>query len=360
MSIQEFHSESASLHDSSKIERIRGTSVSGPRHQPARRSWFRGLLHWIRRTHLYLGLFLFPWAVLYGVTGFLFNHPVVFSDQASHSFSQSDWAGTPLASPPSASSMAAEVVEALKQRSPEASNYRLVNSEQASFVRELASASVVAEGRKMTLFLDVLGRGGVIYSTPVKEAPVVEKPPFAIGKTTAGGKSKKMPKENAGDSKPEQNEKLVIAHSLPEIYQRSIPALLTKLGFPTGEVTVGSIPDLTFPLEADGRVWMASYNPLNGSVTGKTMETSGEPITVRRFLTKLHTAHGYPYSQGARWCWAVLVDLMSGVMVFWGVSGLLMWWQIKMTRQWGILALAASAVIASLLTVGMWHVLSNG
>ena len=81
---------------------------------------------------------------------------------------------------------------------------------------------------------------------------------------------------------------------------------------------------------------------------------------MRRFLTRLHQVHGYTYSLGARWVWAVFVDLMSGVMVFWGISGVFMWWQIKMTRTLGWLTLLVSTLIAALLTVGMWQVLSAG
>jgi hypothetical protein len=32
---------------------------------------------WIRRIHLFSGLFMLPWVLLYGVTALLFNHPNV-------------------------------------------------------------------------------------------------------------------------------------------------------------------------------------------------------------------------------------------------------------------------------------------
>lgn len=38
-----------------------------------------------RRTHLYLGLLLTPWFVLYAVSGFVFNHPKVFRSAGSDS-----------------------------------------------------------------------------------------------------------------------------------------------------------------------------------------------------------------------------------------------------------------------------------
>ena len=149
---------------------------------------------------------------------------------------------------------------------------------------------------------------------------------------------------------------------MPERYKRAIPILLTKLGYATGEVKVGFIPDLSFHIEADGRKWVARYKVLQGSVTGRPWDVDppGERLSVRRFLIRLHRTHTYPFAMGSQWFWAVFVDLMSGVLLFWGVSGLLMWWQIKRTRSAGLLLMIASFVIAGILTVGMWQVLTFG
>src|SRR5690606_14818028 len=43
-----------------------------------RRRWKLGRVNKIvRRIHLYLGLLMFPWLLLFGVSGMLFNHPNV-------------------------------------------------------------------------------------------------------------------------------------------------------------------------------------------------------------------------------------------------------------------------------------------
>jgi hypothetical protein len=44
---------------------------------------------------------------------------------------------------------------------------------------------------------------------------------------------------------------------------------------------------------------------------------------------------------------------MSFVMVFWGVSGIFMWWQLKATRSWGFLVLLLSIAAATALGFGM-------
>ena len=71
------------------------------------------IMMWTRRAHLYLGLFLFPWAVLYGVTAFLFNHPTMFSDAPTVDFNKSTSTSTALADLPSLKQQAEDVLKAL-------------------------------------------------------------------------------------------------------------------------------------------------------------------------------------------------------------------------------------------------------
>ena len=76
-------------------------------------------------------------------------------------------------------------------------------------------------------------------------------------------------------------------------------------------------------------------------------------VTWRRYLLRLHTAHGYPVQRNTRWYWAIAVDAMFATMTFWGLSGVLMWWQIKRTRLIGAACLILSAVVATWLAIGM-------
>jgi len=138
----------------------------------------------------------------------------------------------------------------------------------------------------------------------------------------------------------------------------AVPVVLERLGLPAGEVAGTSVPNLRFPVEADGATWTATCNPLAGSVTGKPAEEVAEPLSTRRFLLRLHTAHGFPGAPGPRWYWAIIVDAMAAVMVFWGLSGLLMWWQIKATRGVGLL-LTLSAALATVLVLGMHAALTQ-
>lgn len=96
--------------------------------------------------------------------------------------------------------------------------------------------------------------------------------------------------------------------------------------------------------------------------TGTVVAVGENPrqMSWRSYLLCLHRAHGYPNTKNARYWWAYAVDAMFLCMVFWGFSGVFMWWQIKRTRVIGFVLLFASGVIAAYLAFAMHWQLVNG
>jgi len=325
-------------------------------------------MQWTRRGHLFLGLFLFPWAVLYGITAFLFNHPQAFSDLPIISFDQSALAGTPLESLPKPEELALQVVTILNERQNSSTPYRLIHPEEARFSRELAFATVRAEGQSINAAIDLVHGGGTLRSTIDKPKAEVEKAPFAVagagpsaGGGAAGGRGGRGPRGGppagagaVGAPAESSNGPVRLETPWQDLVKQSIPQVLENMGFPTGTVTVTSVPDLNFQIETEGKIWKAVFNPVSGAVSGKPADAPSETeLSLRRFLLRLHVTHGYPSSIGAKWLWAIVVDLMAFTMVFWGVSGLFMWWQIKATRGSGAIILAISAVVSVALGYAM-------
>lgn len=331
-----------------------------------RRPLHKRVIHLLRRGHLYFGLFLFPWAILYGVTAFLFNHPSAFSDQPTVTFGADALTGTPMESLPTPAEQAALVVERLNEKQSPATPYALGVGE-VKYAREFAFATVKATGRTISLLFDVKNGGGTIRSTEDKpKAAPPPKAPFAVGSGSppagrggAGGGGPKSPRGR-------ESEGIKLDSPLHERVKAAVPAVLLATGsatrdeFTDADITVTSVPDLAFPVVADGRTWDAAYNPMTGSVAGKPAEWDEKPeLSARRFLLRLHTAHGYPGETNARWYWAVVVDAMAFVMCFWGVTGLIMWWQIKATRRIGAVVLTLSAVAATALGVAMRNAMTG-
>lgn len=321
-----------------------GVSVTSAT-KPMPRPIGRRAMQWIRRIHLYFGLFLFPWAVLYGFTGFLFNHPQAMSEVPMTSFGRDVWNGTPMEQSADLAEIAREVVRELQAHQPDKGPIQLVASEPVRYGNELAFATLKTADEDIGLAIATIGTGGTIRRAPAKKPDVAF--PWAIGHAE--------PSRNDGSAKHNPSaDKLILQNSLADRLKASLPHLIQTQKLPVGETTITSVPDLTFVVEAGGKRWKTNYNALKGTVTGKPLETAVTPLSWRRFMTRLHTAHGYPSaSLGAKWCWAILVDVMAFVMIYWGASGLLMWWQIKSTRRLGIVMLVFSAVASTALAMGM-------
>lgn len=305
-------------------------------------------MHWIRRLHLYLGLFLFPWAVLYGFTGFLFNHPPLMNSQSIRSFDRTVWTGTAMETPVDLRQEIQQVIEQLRSRSgmPE---LKWIESEPVRFAGEFAFGKIDTDQGEISLLFDVYGNGGTIRQGAPKPAHAPRKAPFEV-----------VPPVSPTPLAPEFSDRLHEKNSLADRLKSAAPQLPKTLSLPDQPVVITSVPDLLFVVESDGRRWQAAYNSLKGTLTGKPFEAAA-PLPWRNFLLRLHTTHVYPFSLAStKWLWVLGADVMALVLIYWGGSGLLMWWQIKSTRRWGLAILAASAFAATLLAVGMHGAIHAG
>ena len=312
----------------------------------------RRIMQFVRRTHLYVGLFLFPWAILYGVSGFLFNHPTLFADAPTSSFQRADVAGTAMEDIPSPHDQAAAVLAALNEQKRPDSPFLLGTGEARYATRDSFIATVKADRRTFFVVFDPKTASGTIReTTPGRTAE--EPAPFATGKADAPrqrgmGMMGPMKHDHSG---------VKVTDSVPDRLKAAIPTLLQRKGFPAGEVTITTSPDIKFPVEAAGKTWTATFNPLTTSVTGTAGQDQSD-LTVRGFLLRMHLTRGYPGEYNTKWFWAVGVDAIALTLCFWGLSGLFMWWQIKATRTPGLIVLLVSAAAATTLGVSMYGLLT--
>ena len=286
----------------------------------------------LRRAHLYTGLFLFPWSILYGVTAFLFNHPTVASEVETRSLGRGELAGTPLANYPPPGDVADAVVAALNRRAGPLTHYIRVGGE-PKYGRDYAFATVTApSGELESVLIDPQARGGTIRRQP-PPAPPATPVPFAT-----------PPLESRA---PRPVAEPLEVPSLAGAVSATLMEVLPRVGHPVQSVKVTSVPDITFDASDGSTTYRVKYNTQTGVVGGSASGADAPPTSWRQMLLKMHTAHGYPPSGGARWAWAVAVDLMAFGLVFWGVSGLVMWWQVRATRGAGVAALALGLASAA-------------
>ena len=284
----------------------------------------------MRRIHLYSGLFMFPWVVLYGFTALLFNHPGLLSDRPGRTLTRDDFVGTalePLADPAADAEQAIAALNAkFDSGTPSAPRFRLVSSERAVYSRDVIVARSRGAGQEHSVLLD-LPSGTAFVST--SEQAEADQAPFA----TRG---------------------LKVSGALGERVKVGLPQALSRQGLAADDAGISIGTELLFLVEAEGRVWRATYSPQTGAVSGRPFDTDRpSDLSARKFLTQLHLSHGFPSQAGIKSLWAVVVDCMFVCMIFWGISGLFMWWQIKSVRVVGAMVLTIGLILATLLAVGM-------
>ena len=83
-----------------------------------------------------------------------------------------------------------------------------------------------------------------------------------------------------------------------------------------------------------------TYTPADGKLL-----VEREVFRAPSFLERMHRRRGYRHKYALEDLWAFSVDLVIVAMVFWGASGLWMWWELKPTRRWGTICVAAGVAL---------------
>lgn len=86
-----------------------------------------------------------------------------------------------------------------------------------------------------------------------------------------------------------------------------------------------------------------------------TFDPAASKVTIERqvftpngFLERFHRRRGFQFDSLRDDVWAVTVDAFIVAMLFWALSGLWMWWELRVTRGWGTLALVSGAALFTL------------
>jgi len=77
------------------------------------------------------------------------------------------------------------------------------------------------------------------------------------------------------------------------------------------------------------------------------------PWDSRAYLERMHRRRGYQFDPVLDDAWAVSVDLFIVAVVFWVLSGIWMWWELKHTRRWGAIAIATGIALFGLFVVAI-------
>jgi hypothetical protein len=94
------------------------------------------------------------------------------------------------------------------------------------------------------------------------------------------------------------------------------------------------------------RAQRVTFNP-----KARTVAIEREEFRALTFLERMHRRRGYTQPYALDDTWGGTVDLAVVAMVFWSLSGLWLWWELKSTRGWGTVSLVSGLVLFAIFLV---------
>ncbi|MCA9060971.1 MAG: PepSY domain-containing protein [Planctomycetaceae bacterium] len=271
--------------------------------------------------HLYSGLFLVPWVILYGITGAMFNHIGLFPRQEIRTVPEPMVSATPLARFPTAEQLTDQVVTAIQQAAPDHEISRLTEFE-PQFTGDLMFETKDGEGQHI-LHIDPVSHQAWLGTVP----PNLENPEVLLKEI----RTLQLP----DDPHPAA--------------QAAAQTVLRESGISADNVQPLGWTKLNFIASIDGSPARITYVLKDGHVDMNRF-TGEDGMPLRQFLLRMHTSHGQPPTWNGRMYWSVIVDSMAIAMVTWALSGIFMWWQLKRTRLIGAVVIVMSILTAT----GLW------
>lgn len=281
----------------------------------------------LRRVHLYAGLFLLPWVFLYGITGAMFNHQGLLPEVTIAEVNSKLIADTTLKQFPTGKDLAMQVVDAIQKASPD-TEIALDASHQPEFANDVI-VQITDKGIKHAVHIDPVEKSAWVATFPEKQEKLEP-----LLSDVRNVKLYPNPYESARSAVPE-----ILRNAGIDASAAPKPMGWSKLNF---LATVDGEPARVTYVLRDGHVDITKHE-------GKT------GMSLRGFFLRLHTSHGQTPHWNGRMIWSIFVDIMAIAMVTWGLTGLVMWWQIKRTRMIGAAVIGLSVTTAGIMYFSMLH-----
>ncbi|MEC5127407.1 PepSY domain-containing protein [Verrucomicrobiales bacterium BCK34] len=286
------------------------------------------VLKLVRRIHMYTGLILLPWVILFGFSGMLFNHPDLSGSVeviSSHSASEVDALKT--FNEPNPDALADEILSKINEA--EGLAFKRASSGDAVIEGALVYQGNAEDGKAVVTLSPNYGSAVVRQYPSSKDGA---KPVFP--KALEGGLAGYDSDGGAG------------------VADRLFEAAGVEIEGDVETVERGAASVRFRIVSEDGKSrWNVSHNLVTGELSVREI-SAPLGVDLYELLTRLHKTHHYPDRFSTRWLWTAFGDATGVTMVFWGISGLIMWWQIKPTRVLGVAGLSVAAVVGFVIFAG--------
>lgn len=260
----------------------------------------------VRRVHLYLGLLLWPFVLLFGITGLSFNHPTVGRQLEVRHVSAEEVARMTGFRAWQPRRLAEEVVRKLREH-----GLRMqLSSERPPHFTGFSLFAAPTEQGKQSVVLSLTDGSATI--TQRSAPPTLPADPLAgVTLSLAGA-------------------------NLIELSQQLEPLV----GATTGPLRPHpeARPELQLELRDEkNRAWTAAYNLSTGKMRATPAHQRRHSLT--ELLESVHRQHHYPPEGGATWFWALVADATALTLILWAITGIVMWWQLRRLRKAGMAVL---------------------
>lgn len=265
--------------------------------------------------HLYCGLALVPWVLLYAVSGMLFNHPDWSAPgRGPTRFTLSELEAVGSAEVLDAQAAALAVAAALGDG---------VELEASPPPRLRSRLHAKRTDGSDELWLRFPSRRGS-WGTRIETTPRVPATLGDIGHVD-------VPNHDAA------------------AWQSFADAVASRVEGAPATTELDRAPTLRFHARIDGETWEVDYDPKSGDVSFEAV--ADREVRLPRLLARLHMTHVYPDTLGVAWLHALIVDLTALCLVMWCLTGLFMWWQMRKVRVIGWVVIASGLVLTLALLI---------
>lgn len=272
----------------------------------------------VRRVHLYMGLLMMPWVLLFGITALSFNHPTIGRGLVGRMVSPHELEALSGVRPWDPEVIANAVVHGLSDGD---AKYRLRSGSAHFQGWPLFSREAPGGAQVVIVGLD---QGWAIF-TQRKAIKESQPPPFF--------------------------EKQI---DLPEYKMATLATQLSNAHEKLGIEATGPLrphpeihPELRFVVDDSNRkTWNVIFDLSSGVLDGRAWNESRHAPFVE-LLESLHKQHHYPANFGSTFFWALFADLTALMLITWALTGLIMWWQMKRLRAVGLTVLVLALGLAA-------------
>ncbi len=274
-----------------------------------------------RRIHLYAGLFMIPYIFIFGLSGLIFNHAALMSDNRSVDTFKLEGKDQLSTLFPNLEELAATITDSIKGEN------------------NISSFSLDNIKYNNTMILRYTNKDAdhrIKIDVPTNNVEMMTLPDFVENNTVNRGTVNLLNKLNTEE----------ILHRFENV--------LADRGINNVSSRIQRLPNLEFDLVTNQNNYRVTYDLQSGNY--RLADLDQRKFKWNYFFVNLHQVHGYPLGGfSLKWLFVFFADSLAVLMIIWAISGVIMWYKMKKQFVIGLVLLGVSVVIAIAIMINQYE-----